>query len=145
MDSAVRIAKSVRGVTFARRVFGFAGLFGVAVIAPQYFLEGYIGREFPPPITHLEHFYGFVGVGLVWQLMFLLIATDPLRYRPAMLMAVLEKVSFGIPCVALYLQGRVPMFVLVAGAFDLVLAILFAVSYRVTPGRQSEASGSKVR
>lgn len=118
---------------FARRVFLLAGIFGLLVIAPQYFAEGLVGRLYPPPVTHPEHFYGFVGVGLIWQLMFLLIASDPVRYRPAMPLAMLEKVAFGVPCVLLFLQGRVPLFVLGAGVFDLLLGALFFVGYRVTP------------
>ena len=108
---------------------------GLVVITPQFFLEDYVGTAFPPPITHPEHFYGFVAVGFVWQLMFLLIASDPIRYRPAMIIAVLEKVGFGVPCVALYLLGRVPPLVLLAALFDLGLAAAFIVSYRVTPKR----------
>jgi hypothetical protein len=134
-------ADEVRGSVFARRVFYFAGVFGIFVIAPQYLLEGFIGREFPPPITHPEHFYGFVGVGFVWQLMFLLIATDPVRYRPAMPVAVLEKLAFAVPCVVLYLQSRVVLHVLLAGLFDLMLALCFAISYRVTAVRSPVRPG----
>jgi len=60
-----------RSVTFARRVFAAAGIYGVLVLAPQYFMEGRIGRDFPPPITHPEHFYRFIGVALAWQVLFL--------------------------------------------------------------------------
>jgi hypothetical protein len=41
-------------MTFAKRVFLIAGVYGVLVLAPQYFLEARIGRDFPPPITHPE-------------------------------------------------------------------------------------------
>src|SRR5262245_63460257 len=47
---------------FARIVFLVAGIYGLLVVAPQYFLEAKIGRDTPPPITHPEFFYGFVGV-----------------------------------------------------------------------------------
>jgi hypothetical protein len=56
---------------FARRLFLIAGIYGVLVLAPQYFLEAKTGRDFPPPITHLEHYYGFIGVALAWQVFFL--------------------------------------------------------------------------
>jgi len=47
------------------RVGSFAaGIYGIAVIAPQYFMEAQVGRDYPPAITHPEYFYGFVGVGL---------------------------------------------------------------------------------
>jgi hypothetical protein len=74
--------------------------------APQFFLEAQIGRDYPPPITHPEHFYGFVGVALAWQFVFLLIGRDPARYRPLMPIAVLEKLAFGVPAVVLYAQRQ---------------------------------------
>jgi hypothetical protein len=119
-------------VTFARRVFLFAGVIGLLTLLPQYFMEARIGRDYPPPITHPEHFYGFVGVGTVWQILFLLIARDPVRLRPAMLVAVLEKLSFGVPVIVLYLQDRLPARILGFGLFDLFLGLLFVISYQRT-------------
>jgi len=46
---------------FARRVYTVAGIYGLIVMLPQYFLEDRIGRDTPPPITHPEHFYGSSG------------------------------------------------------------------------------------
>lgn len=120
-------------MTFARRVFTAAAVYGIVVLAPQYFMEGRIGREFPPPITHPEHFFGFIGLALVWQVAFLVIAQDPMRYRPLMLVAILEKLGFGVPAIVLYLQGRLAGAVLTAGLIDLAWGILFALSYRATP------------
>src|SRR5919106_364637 len=78
-----------KGIRFATRVFTAAAVYGILVLAPQYFLEDRVGRDFPPSITHPEHFYGFIGVALAWQVLFLIIASDPVRYRPAMLAAIL--------------------------------------------------------
>jgi hypothetical protein len=117
----------------AKRVFLIAGIYGILVLFPQYFMEERISRDFPPAITHPEHFYGFIGVALAWQFVFLLIAKEPHRFRALMLPAILEKLAFGIPCIVLYLQGRLDPMVLAAGCVDLVLAVLFAVSYRKTP------------
>jgi hypothetical protein len=52
-----------------------------------------IGQKDPPPITHPGLFYGFVGVALVWQVVFIIVATDRVRYRPLMIPSILEKVS----------------------------------------------------
>ena len=52
------------------------------ITTPNYFLETRLGEDYPPAITHPEFFYGFVGTCLAWQLAYLLIATDPVRYRP---------------------------------------------------------------
>lgn len=119
-------------MNFARRVFLIAAVYGILVLAPQYFMADRIGRDFPPPMTHLEHFYGFIGLALVWQFVFILIARDPVRYRPIMPVAVLEKLAFGVPAVVLYLQGRLAVPVLGAGLIDLVLAVLFLTAFRLT-------------
>ncbi len=118
--------------TFARRVFWWAGIYGLIVLLPQYFMEGQINRDFPPPITHPEHFYGFVGVALAWQFVFLTIARDPVRYRPLMLVAILEKVSFGFAALVLFWLGRITLIVLAPALVDLALATAFAVAYRST-------------
>lgn len=120
-------------MTFAKRVFFIAAILGVLVLAPQYFMESKIGRDFPPPISHPEHFYGFIGVALAWQILFFIIARDPVRYRGTMIPAMLEKVGFGAAAVALYAQGRVATPVLVGGTLDLIFAALFWVAWRATP------------
>ena len=110
---------------FARIVFRIAGVSGVLALLPQYFMEQQIGRDYPPPITHPELFYGFVGVALAWQAAFLVIAIDPVRFRPLMIPAVLEKATFGIAVVVLFFQSRVSGMVLGFGAVDLLLGALF--------------------
>ena len=119
-------------MAFATRVFQVAWLYGLAVLTPQFFLEAQTGRDFPPPITHPEFYYGFVGVAWAWQVAFLLIARDPARYRPLMIPAILEKVAFGGAALALLVAGRVPALVAMFGGIDLVLATLFAAAYRRT-------------
>jgi hypothetical protein len=117
---------------FARWTFRIAGIYGVLILAPQYFLEERIGVDFPPPITHPEHFYGFVGTALAWQIAYLLISTDPARYRPMMLVGVAAKCSFGIAAAVLFAQGRLAVEVLAAATVDFVLAVLFATAFFAT-------------
>jgi hypothetical protein len=117
---------------FARRVYTIAGIYGLVVMFPQYFLEDRIGRNTPPPITHPEYFYGFIGIVLLWQIAFLVIARDPARFRPLMPVTVLEKLAFAVPVALLYAQGRVAPATLLFGGIDLVLGALFFVSYRRT-------------
>lgn len=125
-------------MTFAKRVFLLAGVYGILALTPMYFLEARLGRDFPPPVTHPEHYYGFVGVALAWQVLFLVIARDPAWYRPVMIPAVLEKLAFGVAALLLFLQGRVASMVLGPAAVDLVLAVLFAVAFLRT--KEPEAS-----
>ena len=127
---------------FARRVFTVAGIYGLIVMLPQYFLAARISHDTPPAITHLEYFYGFIGVVVAWQLVFLLIGRDPERYRPLMVPAVLEKLAFGVPVIILYAQGQLPGSVLFFGLLDLTLGVLFVASWRATATSHAAATFS---
>lgn len=117
---------------FARRAYTAAAVYGLLALAPQYFLEEKVGLDFPPAITHPEYFYGFVGLALVWQFAFLLIARDPVRYRPLMPITWLEKLSFGGAAVVLMAAGRIPTPVFALGMVDLALGALFVVAWLKT-------------
>ena len=117
---------------FAKWSFRLAGIYGILLLAPFYFLESAINAA-GAPILHPEYFYGFVGTALAAQLLFLLISTDPQRYRPLMIVAVLGKISFGIPAWILWLGGRISGAVVSLGTVDLFLALLFTISYARTP------------
>lgn len=117
---------------FASVVFKSAGIYGILALLPLYLLESGLGPALGPPLQRPEHFYGFVGTALAWQLVFLVIAGDVRRFRPLMLPAVAEKLAFGVPAWILFAQGRVGAAVLVFGSIDLVLAVLFVLSYRAT-------------
>ena len=118
---------------FARRVFLIAGIWGLLIMVPQYFLEGRIGRNAPPPITHPEYFYGFIGVTIAWQLAFLVISRDPIRYRPLMPVAVVEKAAFGPAMIVLYLLERVNLEMLGAGILDMLIGAFFIAAFLRTP------------
>ncbi|MBZ5662343.1 MAG: hypothetical protein LAO08_18230 [Acidobacteriia bacterium] len=117
---------------FARIVFLVAGTYGVLVLTPVYFMENAIGQQMPPPITHPEYFYGFLGVGLAWQFLFLALSTDPVKYRAMILPSIVEKISFGIALVILHAQGRVAMSTLGVGSIDWIFAFLFLAAYLKT-------------
>ena len=114
---------------FARWLFRIAGVYGLLVLLPQYFLEARIGQDDPPPITHPEYFYGFVGVGVAWQVAFLVIGQDPPRYRWMILPAIVEKMTFGISALVLFAQQRLTSPVLFFAGIDLVLSVLFAIAF----------------
>ncbi|MGH9544367.1 MAG: hypothetical protein ACRD23_04050 [Terriglobales bacterium] len=118
---------------FARIVFWIAGIWGVLVLTPLYFIFDLIGRNDPPVITHPAFFYGFVGAGLAWQIAFFVIATSPARYRPLMVPSVLEKFSYGIAVVILVMQHRMRASDLIFGGADLLLGLLFVIAYFTTP------------
>lgn len=116
---------------FARWTYLIAGIYGLLVLVPQYFLEEKNGRDYPPVINHPEYYYGFIGVAIAWQIAFLIISKDPRRYRPLMIASVIEKFSYGIAVVILYLQGRTGSMVLSTGMIDMVLGTLFLISCRL--------------
>lgn len=124
-------------MNFAKRIYSIAGIYGLLVLLPQYFLELKNGRDFPPAITHVEYYYGFVGVAVAWQIAFLIMARDPVRYRPLMIPAILEKAAFAIPTIVLFLGGRLHAALLGAGLVDLLLGTLFVVAYMRTPSQPS--------
>lgn len=122
---------------FAKVVFWVAGIWGVLLITPLYFMFDLIGRKDPPAITHPGFFYGFVGVALAWQIAFLIIGSDPVRFRPMMLPSMVEKFTYAIAVVALVVQGRMHGSDLVFGGTDFVLGVLFVAAWVKTGGKGS--------
>ena len=116
-------------VKLAKATFFAAGISGLLTLLPMYFLEERVGRDLPPPISHPEFYYGFIGVGIAWQLVFLLIGSDPARYRPVIVAAIVEKFSYGIAVLMLAAQGRVAGPPLNFGIVDLVWGALFTALY----------------
>jgi len=124
---------------FARTVFLIAGIYGFLVLTPVYFMENIIGRRTPPAITHPEFFYGFLGVGLAWQLLFLILSVDPARYRAMILPSIAEKVSYGTTLLILYLRHRLALSSLVIGSGDWIFAFLFLAAYFKTRANPASA------
>lgn len=114
---------------FAKRVFTIAGIYGLIVLTPLYFIEERLSREQPPEITHPEFYYGFVGVALAWQIVFLVIGRDPARYRPMMIPSILEKAGYGAAVMVLFALGRTAAAALPWSILDLGLGVLFAIAY----------------
>jgi hypothetical protein len=120
---------------FAKIIFWIAGIWGVLMITPLYFIFDSISRNDPPPITHPGFYYGFAAVALAWQIAFFFIATDPARFRPLMIPSILEKLAYGGTVALLVLQGRMHRADFVFGAADLLFALLFVIAYWKTPSR----------
>ena len=121
---------------FAKTVFVVAGVWGLVVLTPLYFAADFVGHRYPPPITHPDFYYGFIGVAVVWQIGFLVIGRDPERFHAMMIPAVLEKLVYVISLTALYVQGRLAAAQFSLAGPDLALGILFIVSFfKVEGGR----------
>ncbi len=118
---------------FARWVFWVSGVSGILLTIPPYFMEAQTGQNYPPPVTHPEYYYGFFGVTLAWQFLFLVIGSDPVRYRLAMLPALIEKASFVAAILLLYQQEKVPAVWLAFASNDGIWLLLFFVAFLKTP------------
>jgi hypothetical protein len=123
---------------FAKIVFWIAGIWGVLVLTPLYFIFDLIGRQDPPPITHPAFYYGFICIALAWQIAFMIIATNPIRFRPFMIAAVVEKFSYGTTLAVLYLQHRLHASDLTFAVVDTLLGVLFVVAFVKTKGHGIE-------
>jgi hypothetical protein len=121
---------------FAKILFYIAGIWGVLILTPLYFMFNLIGQKDPPPITHPGFYYGFVGLGLAWQIAFFIIATDPVRFRPIILAAVIEKFSYAIAMIVLHLQGRIRPSDLTFAFVDLLFGVLFIMAFLKLPGEK---------
>jgi hypothetical protein len=122
---------------FAKYTYLISGIYGLVVLLPQFFLEDRIGQDQPPPITHPEFFYGFICVTVSFQLVFLTISRDPLRYRPLMLVSLVEKLPFVMAVGCLYFQTRVGRSMVAAALIDAFWGLMFLVSYLKTRSVQT--------
>ncbi len=114
---------------FAKVVFWIAAIWGALILTPLYFMFDLIGRQDPPPITHPAFYYGFLSLGLAWQVAFVVIARDPPRFRLMMIPSVLEKFGYGASLIFLYSQRRLHPSDLTFGGVDVVFGVLFLLAF----------------
>ena len=114
---------------FARTVFVGAGIWGIAVLTPLYWLVDITGRRYPAPTDYPHFFYGFLSVALAWQIAFLIIGINPLFFRALMIPGILEKFGWVATLAVLYGQSRIPAIDARAALPDLALGILFVVAF----------------
>jgi hypothetical protein len=110
-----------------------AGVWGLLVLTPLYSMFDMIGQLYPPSITHPDFYYGFLAITFAWQVAFLIIGRDPIRLRPMMIPAVLEKAFYVLTLAVLYGQGRLELGQLAPGFPDFVLGCLFVAAFFKTP------------
>ena len=122
-------------MTFPRVVFLAAGVWGLVVLPPLYFLIDVTGRHYAAPVDYPHFFYGFLSVALAWQFAFLVIGSNPARFRPLMIPAMLEKFGHVAGVAVLYGQGRLPVADATAAVPDALLGLLFVAAFAMTPSR----------
>jgi hypothetical protein len=101
-------------------------------MTPFLFLERQIAAP-AAQLSHPEYFYGFVLLAIACQVMFLIVARDPVRLRPAMIFCVLEKFPFALTVPVLVMQGRVQAPVAGFAGMDFLWGLLFVIAYLRTP------------
>ncbi len=114
---------------FARWIYLIAGVLGLISLLPVMFAERVmeVGRP--------EFFYGFVCLNGCWQILYLIVASDPVRYRLMMIPAFLAKATAFVALGLLYLLGRVAVQWVAIGVVDGAFAVLFLFAFIVV-GRE---------
>lgn len=126
-------------MSYARFTFVGAGIWGIAVLTPLYWLVDVTGRPYSSPTEYPHFFYGFLSVAMAWQIAFLVIGSNPARFRPLMIPGILEKLGHVGGVALLYWNGRIAASDAQAAIPDLLLAILFIVAFaRTRTPRQSD-------
>jgi len=114
---------------FAQVVFAAAGIWGIVVLTPFYWLIDVTGRVYDPPTAYPHFFYGFFAVALAWQIAFLVIASNPTRFRTFMIAAMIEKFGYVATLAVLYGQERIAQVDAIAAVPDGLLGLLFIVAF----------------
>ncbi len=122
---------------FSRVWFSIAGWWGIVSLTPLLFFYDLIGSKNPPPITHPEYYYGFLCVALAWQIAFLLIAREPVKYRIMMLPAMVEKFSYALGCFVLAAKHMAAGATAVFGGLDFLFGVGFFIAWRATKASRS--------
>ena len=118
---------------FAKIVFIVAGVWGIIVLTPLYFLLDISGRQYSSPAVYPHFFYGFVSTAMAWQIAFLIIGSNPVRFRLLMIPSIIEKLGWVVTVAVLHLQARLSAQDARAAVPDLLLAILFIAAFVKTP------------
>ena len=105
---------------FAKWTYLVAGIYGLRIPLPH-FLEMQNGIDYPPPLNHPEYYYGFIGITVALQIAFIIISRDPAKYKLLILcINIVEKYTYVIATIVLFLQSRVAATVLAVGLIDTI-------------------------
>ena len=114
---------------FAKVVFVCAGIWGIGVLTPLYWLVDVSGRRYGVPTEYPQFYYGFLSVAMAWQIAFLIIGSNPARFRMLMIPGILEKLGYVVGLTVLYQQARVTWADAQAAVPDFALAILMMLAF----------------
>lgn len=112
---------------FAKWTFLIAGIIGLISTIPLAFAEKLMSVKQP------EFYYGFVFLDICFQIVYILIATSPIRFRLMMIPSFVAKASGTIVLTWLFLIGKVSLNWIAFASIDGIFAILFLIGFFVTP------------
>jgi hypothetical protein len=127
----------------AKIIFIGAGIWGIAVLTPLYWLVDISGRHYAPPNDYPQFFYGFIAVAIAWQIAFLMIGSDPARFRIFMIPAMIEKFAYVSTLLIMHGRSLIPTIDVQPAIPDGLIGLLFIVAFWAT--RTSEGRTSGVR
>ena len=117
---------------FAKFAFIGAGIWGIAVLTPFYWLVDVTGRHYASPTEYPHFFYGFFTITMAWQFAFLVIGSNPGRFRPLMIPSMFEKISYVVLLLILYSRSRITTADVQAAVPDFILFVLFVIAFAKT-------------
>jgi hypothetical protein len=117
---------------FAKTVFIVAGIWGIVVLTPLFWLVDLTGRHYSPPADYPHFFYGFLSIAMAWQVGFLVVGSNPARFRPLMIPCMLEKLGYVAIVAVLYGGARISAADAQTAVPDLLLLLLFIVAFGKT-------------
>ena len=104
-------------------------MWGLAVLTPLYWLVDVTGRRYHPPTDYPQFFYGFLAVAMAWQIAFLVIGSNPARFRPLMILAMIEKFGYVATLIVFYATGRIGSQDAQPVVPDFLLGVLFVAAF----------------
>ncbi len=75
---------------------------------------------------------------MAWQIAFLVIGTDPARFRLLMIPSIFEKASYVVTLLLLFGQARISSPDVMAAIPDSVLGVLFVIAFAKTAVRSND-------
>ena len=117
---------------FATWTYRLAAAWGVLVLAPLLVMRKALEAQ-STPFTHVEYYYGFLAVALVFQLVFFMVSRDPVRLRPLMPITALEKWSWGAVAWIAFAKGLTQQGVVFFATVDMAIGLVFLVAWTRTP------------
>ena len=125
---------------FARWVFLAAGIFGLVLLIPLVY-SILVSRQpiLPGGSSVGLFFYVSVFQYVCWQILYLFLAKDPLRYRPIMIPAFLAIAVTPFYPIWLYVYGF-RLWIPITG-INIAFALLFVLAFWLT-GRETKSSAA---